>query len=602
MNIHGLRVPKATVTFLETPEVFFTVHGNGVENPKSVAVLTAMRGLVNGDGVRCTTFSSVDELREVPLDRAVAIFDGAPRHARNQYSPILIGETKNTPMWTAGIRWGVVVNGNPRKHVNEGRCARNSLALFGKRFRTEIDLGHFPWGEGRRGTQSPSDLVTLDRELVLERLAALNNGPNLAEAIASKEFAAELPKGSRISWIRIAPAPLGYDHDKMSAVVKAMRALEEASGHLVKRDGAVRETILAGVDIRDERLRSIYTDPGVPHFSVMRPDVHWGENGVKVSENDEMPGGMPELVHIDVAYGVNRERWKAFFDWLTSRGPLVFIVSHQWSECYIPETAWLVEHLRSKGYPVHLLTTDRLRDLSVTKRGVFFGGEKVGTVWRQFPIFETVDTLADLVVSARRGDVRLVPEFAHFGNKAWFHLFTAYAKWYEHHVAPDDLALLRDILPESRFIQDSGSFPCRVGSLDLPDTSALTSLSESDRDRLVLKICGANNLAARSYGVLIGAGIRSSLWSEWVRTRLLRREPFLIQERFHTGIARIPVWNTALQKAEMFSCRLLMRPWAYTGGIVSVHGCAVPHQYHKVHGMVSMMVAPVELVDRKTAV
>jgi len=189
-----------------------------------------------------------------------------------------------------------------------------------------------------------------------------------------------------------------------------------------------------------------------------------------------------------------------------------------------------------------------------------------------------------------------MPEFAHFGGKAWFHIFASHEAWYREHLDAEDFALLKNILPDSHFVHGPESFPCTVGSVTIDSASAFASLTQSDRDNLVLKICGANSLAARSYGVLIGAGISAVKMAGWVEERLRLNEPFLIQERFHTGVVRMPVWNTSSNSAEIFNCRLLMRPWAYGDGeIVSIHGCAVPQEFHKVHGMTAMAVVPVEL-------
>lgn len=587
----ALHVPQVAVKNLVAPSLFFTVHGGGKHNPRSLQVLSHMARTVASEsatrpylaGVECRVYACPEEAKAASAD-AVEVVDDVCRN----YFSFRPGSN--------GTQWQVVVGAkcSPENSRLQG-CANNALGVFVKQFRRQIDQGCYPWGPPKKGSLGPRDIVALDLAQVNATLVALNRGPNLARAIASKAFAADLPKDSRISWMRVPPAPLGYSESTMRGVVNAMRSLERACGRLIKESPEVRRQILAGVSIPDERLHAVYTDPRVDCFSVARPDIHWNDSGVNVSENDEMPGGMPELVHIDASYGVNEERWTAFFDWLTARGPLVFVVSHQWSSVYVPEITWLVEYLQGKGYSAHLVTTDNLHELTVDD-GVFYRGSRVGTLWRQFPIFETSGMLAELVLAAHEGKVRMVPEFAHYGNKTWFHVFCERKAWFRSHLAAEEYELLCTILPESHFVESGASFPFRVGSSEVSSIEQLASLPQEARDRLVLKICGANTMAARSYGVLMGEGISLAAWALWIRNRMEQGEPFLVQARFETGVVRMPVYHTGKQQAEMFLCRLLMRPWVYGDGvIVSVHGCAVPQQYFKVHGMVDMAVVPVVL-------
>jgi hypothetical protein len=308
-----------------------------------------------------------------------------------------------------------------------------------------------------------------------------------------------------------------------------------------------------------------------------------------------MPGGFPELVHIDRAYGVNQERWARCFEWLFREGPLLFLVSHEWSRCYVTETDWLVEHLRSRGYPALLRMTDQLADVEVTAGGVTCAGERVGPIWRQFPVFETQGKLVDIVAAARVGSVRLVPEFGHWGNKVWFSLFRKYAAFFRMALDSATFALLEETLPASHLVRDASSFPGHADGVNVESMDALRALPEDVRDRLVLKVCGANTLAARSYGVLMGKGLSLETWQRWVDERLALAQPFIVQRRLDTGVARLPVRHTGHGCAELFQCRVLLRPWIVGDEIVSVSGCAVPSNTLRVHGRVDMAVLPIQL-------
>lgn len=586
-----LIVPQVKAQTFDEPDTFFTLHNAGISNPRSAGV---MKQLANLEGVayKSIVCGSPEEARRIAGPKSVAIFDGDTGNRRFNTA---VATSSIIPDWAAGTAWCVKIGEKCHKKNHHAGCARQTRAHFGKRFLLEIGKGNFPWGTPKKGTDGPREIIEIDRDTIAKKIAALNSGPDLAAAIADRSFALELPRGSKISWVRVLPEPVGFERNTIQSVVTAMRNFEKAS-HLLLQDEKIQKVILRGVTLQEPRLREVYLNPGVDCFTVTRPDLHWHPSGLSASENDEMPGGMPELVLLDDAYGMNEDRWKNFFDWLTREGPLLFLVSHQWSKCYVPETAWLVSNLITKGYDVRILMTDQLHELSIESNGVYHNGSRLGAIWRQFPIFETGGKLADLVFTAREGKVGMYPEWGHFGNKAWFHLFWKYQDLFAEHISPAEMSLLQQVLPESRLVEDTRSLPFIIGQNQISNITELLTLPEEIRDGLVMKIVGANSLSARSYGVLMGRGIKSKDWSEWISSRLQASEPFLVQKMFDTGVAAIPAWHTGKARAEMFRCRLLMRPWVLNGEIVSVHGCAVPRECFKVHGMVSMAVTPIRLM------
>lgn len=603
-SVSDIIVPGVQAVAIEPPQHFYTVHSTVLgapQNPRSVKVIAALQTplAMQGSEVTARVFANQAEALAAGIrsDNAVAVFDDS--YGTGEYSPVLTSLVPLAPEWARSTRWSVIVKQDcDALQSRIVRCANQISILFSDRiFRQRIDSELFPWGQPPRGMSGPREIVHIDPEIARTVFARLNSGPDLAAAIADRKFSAELPTNSKISWVRLLPEPLGYSRSVMQSVVSAFRRFEQACQNVLDDRAEIRDTILSGVVLRDPRLRDVYLRPGVSCFSVARPDLHWTERGLCASENDEMPGGMPELALLDLAYGINAEAWTGFFDWLTSSGPLVFLVSHEWSKCYIPEVTWLVGHVRSLGYDARILTTDRLDELTLTADGVYHTGDRIGTIWRQFPIFETVGVLAELVLLAREGVVRMYPEWAHFGNKAWFHLFWQHQNLFTSHLTADELALLRGTIPESYFVKGSSSFPFTVNGTRIESPHELAALPEETRDQLVLKVCGANDQAARSYGVLMGKGIKSSDWSGWVTDRVHSQEPFLVQKMFNTGVIRVPVWNTKQEHGQLFRCKVLMRPWVVNGTVLSVHACAVPHTVHKVHGMVSMAVAPVQLLD-----
>jgi hypothetical protein len=589
----------------ELPRIIFTLSGEGVnsQNPKSTTVLKELAELA--DTVLCKVFGSKGEIAEffqtlnITPASAVAVFD---RHlGKKHFHPTCRNRRHEvqSPDWAMGAQWLVIVGEN----CDPRRCSRQVYADFVSNFALRLGKNEFPWGRGKlvnRGTgtfEEPPRPVTMPAE-IHTTIAALNDGPDLAAAIADKAFAAELPTGSKISWYRVVPSPLPFNGQMLEEVLGALREFERVSSALVREDTTVQKLLLAGVDLpADSAIANAYLFPRVDCFSVGRPDLHYTGTGLPyASEIDEMPGGMPELVHIDNVYGINQDRWKRAFDWLCGKGRLVFLVSHAWSMCYIPETEWLVGHLNRLGYPVDLLTTDRLNEIELRTDGLYFKRERIGTIWRQFPIFETRGKLVDIVMAAREGRVRLVPEFAHFGNKAWFSVFRSRKEYYAQ-ALNGHFQILDQVLPHSFIVDGDGnaSFPMKIGEFSIGSMEDLKNASQPMRDGMVLKICGANNLAARSYGVLMGVGIDQNEWIAWIDTRRAERQPFVVQRRLESGIARIPVMNVKTNLPELFTCRIMARPWSFNGEPVSIHGCAVPSYLYRVHGMVDMAVVPFAL-------
>ncbi|MDP3764456.1 MAG: hypothetical protein Q8Q95_02440 [bacterium] len=585
-----LRINNTFQALFNTPRLFFTLKGNSV----SEQVIGELKSML-GSEQECIVFTDANEVKAmfesgISPDSAVVLFDSGMIKQFSPTTQLRPGESSNIPSWAYGAQWCVRVGRSCRRI--EG-CARQLRADFVRNFQDRIGIGYYPWGKPRLNEKPPMSVNLGDVSKVIGRL---NSGPDFAQAIADQEKVLELPKDSKISWIRIPPEPLVCDETSLKQIMMAFDEFEESSCKLTSLDSSVPEMLFSGVDLNGA-LKDIYLFPTKKTFSVRRPDLHFTGDGVFASENDEMPGGFAELVHLDQAYGVNQDRWRRCFDWLVESGPILFLVSHKWSLCYMPEIKWLVEDLRRRGYPAFFLSTEHLDCLTINSHGVYLGEKKIGTIWRQFPIFETEgNKLGDLVCAARDGFVRMVPEFAHFGNKAWFSIFRSRADFFRRELSLESFSVLDTILPDSHLVRPHSvhkSFPCSVAGLHIVGILQLIHLEEEERNRLVLKVCGANTLSARSYGVLIGHGLTSDTWSDWIKERLGLNQPFIVQRRLESGVVRIPVMNTRRNCGEAFSCRILLRPWMVGGELVSVSACAVPSNTFRVHGMVDMAVAPV---------
>jgi len=605
-----IKIQQGSGQVLGHPQVFYTLKGN----PRSESVILTLRDTVAQEkkawNVDCLVFSDGTEANQyfegcgVPRDTGVVCFDEA---SNRHFSYVTRFRGDMLPEWARESLFGVKVG----ERTIDGRvlgCAQQVSASFirhweylqtgiEKRRNGGVDTTPwFPWGAPRQKEAVPQSRTT---ELANKVLPMLNSGPNLAAIVSDLACAAELPAGSNISWFRVADAHIECNEASFAKrAVEALQAFEEVSAALVGWNTEVGKILLHGVDLHDPNLSRLYLNPSNTSFSVRRPDFHWAGKEISASENDEMPGGFAELVHVDHSYGVNQDRWEDCFKWLTEKGTLLFVVSHNWSKCYIPEMQWLTGYMRQKGYPVEIIQTDEMDEqLSVSDHGVFYRGEKVGTVWRQFPIFETEGKLVQLVEAAHRGLVRMVPEFAHFGNKAWFAIFRSHREFFEKQFETrgqqDLFALLDQFIPCSHLVLGKDSFPCEIEGYRIESLEDLRNLPSDTRDQLVLKIVGANNMASRSYGVLMGHNLKLNLWQEWIDERLRDEMPFIVQKRFSTAVETLPVLNTKNNAPEGFRCRLLIRPWVVGGKLISAHTCAVPSSTLRVHGRVDMAVAPI---------
>jgi len=585
-----ITINRNGIKLFNAPRLFFTLKGQS----HSEAVLESLKKVEHRE-FECCVFESAEQVREclnggISPNSAVVLFDyGMGSKCFTYMTPSRPDDVASIPKWSCGAQWAVKI-GTPQRFDT---CARQLSADFGKLFTARLKSGWYPWGQPRKKEKPPVDAdLGKGIDAVIKRL---NSGPDLAASMAANGHALELPPGSKISWIRVPSEPVQCDLPQLRALLSAFKEFEQVCDTLVRADSAVQRLVMAGVDV-DPSVSDMYLFPSVNAFSLRRPDFHVTESGVFASENDEMPGGFAELVHIDEAYGINQQNWKDCFDWLFEKGPVLFLISHEWSKCYITEFKWLVDYLNQKGYHAVMRTTDHMEDISITDDGVWFGKNKVGTIWRQFPIFETRDKLAAMVRAAHCGSVRMVPEFAHYGNKVWFSVFRSHHLYYRERLLPESFALLDEVLPESHVVISERSFPCRIETVTICSLSELKNLGASIRDDLVLKICGANTMAARSYGVLVGHGLSQETWTQWINERIREKQPFIIQKRLATSIASIPVMNTKRECGEMFDCRVLLRPWAYNGNsIASVSGCAVPSNTLRVHGRVDMAIVPVSL-------
>lgn len=419
--------------------------------------------------------------------------------------------------------------------------------------------------------------------------------PNL-RTLANDKYADAMPAAWPLSSGRAVLTPLHADASLVHRIAtETFDEFEETAAALVRQKPEVSAQLLSGVDV-DPTLRDeyIYAAP----FSVRRLDVLQTAEGPLVTENDEQPGGLGIAYLYDRLYGLNHERWHEVWKHLTAEGKLVFVVSDDWSIGYHAEIRWLVKTLKEEGYDAEFLSTAELHRLTVRRWQVQLDDSVVGTVFRLFPIFEASDKLAELVQATKRGAVRLVPEFASWGNKTWGAIFYQYQEFFRRYMSKENFTLLEGLLPQTTLVQN-GEF---VSAFSLEDTAVesieqLGNLPKRLRRKVVVKVTGANRKAARSYGVRVGSSFNSG--ADFKRhLELLQEEglPFVVQAYRKGQEFSLPAYSVldGQGTTEMFRCRMLMRPWSIFGvnaGIVT----ASPATSSLIHGTTASAFVPMDL-------
>lgn len=417
----------------------------------------------------------------------------------------------------------------------------------------------------------------------------LNNGPNF-RGITSTRHDGNLPNDWKLSFGRVAPQALRGDATWFSNLtVAAFSDFEHACARLLGASEQVREQILAGVTTT-EPMRRLYVAQNSP-FGVRRLDVVVNQDRAGVCENDEMPGGLVHAYWLDRAYGINQRRWDRVLRWLTADGPLVFAVSTEWSAPYLHEITWFVQHLVQRGFDVHLVTSKDANRLKVGWRGAFMDGRKIATVWRLFPIFEAHGPFSQIVKAANQGKIRLVPELASWGNKAWMGVFWERRDYFRQAMNPRAFSQLSQLIPYTRLVAEDSGFPSAIRDQDelvrIDSYDALKGLPTRRRKQLVAKTTGAHNRAARSYGVVMGTSVTGTRWAEALDHMLKLDAPLAIQEYRAPRRVDIPVWSVLSGRTEFedpFSGKLLIRPWAIGGQLVSATAFLTTPDTSKLHG------------------
>lgn len=198
---------RSVETLFPVPQVVFTLKGN----PMSESIVLELQRLKDrGETVVFQehwifeTSWAVKEYfdRGVSSQAAVVLFDEKGSRCLRMKGRRRMDAL---PSWACGAAWGVEVH-------NAGRpdsLALQIRATFVRQFEERLARQWFPWGQPRKHDMPPTQVVL--PQSIEEVIKQLNQGPDLASTIAHTKYALELPKGTKISWIRVAPEPITVD-------------------------------------------------------------------------------------------------------------------------------------------------------------------------------------------------------------------------------------------------------------------------------------------------------------------------------------------------------------------------------------------------------
>ena len=432
-----------------------------------------------------------------------------------------------------------------------------------------------------------------------ELLSNLNSayGPNFKH-IVHPSHAARLPTDWQLSFGRVSPTPLTGDTRFYQQLGYDFHAFESACARLAREAPEWTDSLLESGIATTNQYATHYRTWQTP-FSVRRLDVVLSEGyGPIVNENDEMPGGLVHAYWLDHCYQVNQQRWAQAINWLTAPSLLVFAVSSKWSAPYIAELQWFADHLQRFGFDVALITEQDMSRIGRRGHDICLDGRPIRTVWRQFPVFEAHEAFGPLVLAAAGGQIRMVPEFASWGNKAWFGAFWTAGSIVSSLMGYEQYRRLGEALPPSTILhpRSDNSFPAQLhqmrweGNPDVYETfEALCSQQTKTIHGLVAKTAGAHNQAARSHGVVIGRSCSVRKWATELNNLAKYGAPIVLQRYAKPAALELPMVSvldggTIYEPA--FKNRILVRPW-YIGGQLVTATAFVQEPSSKLHGKVS---------------
>lgn len=341
---------------------------------------------------------------------------------------------------------------------------------------------------------------------------------------------------------------------------------------------------------------------------VIRPDLILTEDGLALTEVDNIPGGIGVTAWLNEVYsqwdpqnriiGGKTGMVAGFRRILLKGGDL--LISDE-SADYRPEMAWLARRMNEVFF--HEGTIWR------ALKADDYPAAHYRAVYRFFELFDLHNIAGAKLLGqqALEGIANVTPPYkAYLEEKLWlalFHMRPLQKHWIRE-LRKSNYHLLREIIPQS-WVMDPTPLPHHavLPGLEINSWRELADFTQSER-QLVLKISGYSELAWGSRGVSIGQDLSQDEWTGKLTEALesFRHHPYILQ-RFHKGKRVVhPYWDEEAGRLRMMEGRVRLCPYYLPDddGKPALHGVLatiVPAEKKIIHGMRDAILVPCVMAD-----
>ncbi len=341
-----------------------------------------------------------------------------------------------------------------------------------------------------------------------------------------------------------------------------------------------------------------YSKQSYPLPRIIRPDLLWCDEGLRLTEIDSVPGGLGILhflhkLYAQEGYGDNllggRDAILDAFLHAYPDGALICVSDE--SSDYRAEMRYLLSDL-----PESLFALMRAEQLTTETQ--------TSCIYRFFELFdhENIPASRDLIGAWARGELCIdPPPLAHLEEKAWLALFhlPALQSWWQTHLRASHRETLQRIIPRSWLLDPTPLPPhASLPWLAINDWRDLGKLSQRER-RLVVKISGFDERAWGARGVYIGHDLSSKQWNQALHEAHsdFPSKLWIMQEYCNTTLIEHPYYDQEGQLRTMTG-RVRLCPYyaADPQGegirLISCLATIVPQDKKKIHGMKNSILVP----------
>lgn len=331
---------------------------------------------------------------------------------------------------------------------------------------------------------------------------------------------------------------------------------------------------------------------------VIRPDILLTEEGIKICELDQIPGGIGLTAWLQKIYSsFGREilggadgMLEGFFSILP--GGDIFI--SQESAMYRPEMQYLIKRLQEK------FSEKKWRLLSSESQE-----KSTSQVYRFFELFDlsNISCASELLNRALKKEIFMTPPpKAQLEEKLWFALFwmKPLQDFWIRELSQRGWEQLKKVIPYTWVLNPTPLPPQAVyPRLEVQSWKEVAMLSQRDRN-LVIKISGFDERAWGSRSIVIGSDSSKEEWSEALQKALneFPEHPHLLQVFHHSLVYEQPYFDDE-GKIITMKGRVRLTPYYFISDQKINLGGALaticPADKKLLHGMKDAILTPVAI-------